>query len=140
MAPEKLAPRPPREVLEEVGIRYLDIVTSASALSLNRLIIAEAPRIPEIAEQYWKLGPGRSREFLAEFFDRQIERGQLQLPDSHKAADHFLEMLSGTIRFQCLTGVRRPPAAAEIKRMVAAAVEQFLNGCMPKKKPNRRRV
>jgi TetR/AcrR family transcriptional repressor of mexJK operon len=133
LAPEKLAPRPPREVLEEVGIRYLDIVTSASALSLNRLIIAEAPRIPEIAEQYWKLGPGRSREFLAEFFDRQIERGQLQLPDSHKAADHFLEMLSGTIRFQCLIGVRRPPAAAEIKRMVAAAVEQFLNGCMPTK-------
>jgi TetR/AcrR family transcriptional repressor of mexJK operon len=133
LTPEQLAPRPPHEVLQEVGVRYLEIVTSPEAISLNRLIISEAPRIPEIAERYWKLGPGRSRDFLAEFFGRQIERGQLQMPDSRKAADHFLEMLSGTIRFQCLIGVRKPPAPAEIKLIVAAAVDQFLNGCTTKK-------
>jgi hypothetical protein len=38
-------------------------------------------------------------------------------------------MLSGTIRFQCLTGVRQPPDGAEIKEIVASAVAQFLNGC-----------
>ncbi len=131
--PEKLAPRAPDEVLEEVGIRYLDIVTSPAALSINRLVIAEAPRIPEIGEQYWRLGPGRSRVFLAAFLDRQIERGLLQMPDSLAGADHFLEMLSGTVRLQCLIGLRQPPGAVEIKEIVRRAVQEFLNGCLVNK-------
>ncbi len=51
------------------------------------------------------------------------------MPDSRAAADHFLEMLSGTIRFQCLIGVREPPDGVEIKKIVALAVTQFLHGC-----------
>jgi TetR/AcrR family transcriptional regulator, mexJK operon transcriptional repressor len=82
LTPEKLATRATDEVLKEVGTRYLAIVTSPTCLSLHRLVIAEAPRIPEVAQRFWKLGPGRSRAFLAEFFDRQIERGLLRMPNT----------------------------------------------------------
>lgn len=133
LTPEQLAPRAPDEVLREVGIRYLGIVTSPACLSLNRLVIAEAPRIPEIGLQYWTCGPGRSRAFLAEFFERQNERGLLRTPDSRVAADHFLEMLSGTVRLQCLTGLRQPPPPGEIEQIARSAVAQFLNGCLPHK-------
>ena len=133
LTPELLAPRVPDQVLKEVGMRYLGIVTSPACLSLHRLVIAEAPRIPEIGQQYWTCGPGRSRAFLAEFFDRQIERGLLQMTDSRVAADHFLEMLSGTIRLQCLTGLRQPPSPEEIEQIAQNAVAQFLNGCLVKK-------
>ncbi|MGO9674768.1 MAG: TetR/AcrR family transcriptional regulator [Methylocella sp.] len=129
LTPETLASQAPDLVLTEVGVRYLEIVLSPPVLSLTRLVVAEASRIPEIAETYWRLGPGRSRAFLTAFFERQIERGVLEMADSRKGADHFLEMLSGTIRFQCLTGVRQPPDGAEIKEIVASAVAQFLNGC-----------
>jgi AcrR family transcriptional regulator len=129
LTPERLASQSPDLVLTEVGVRYLEVVLSPSVLNLTRLVVAEASRIPEIAETYWRLGPGRSRAFLTEFFDRQIERGLFQMADSRKGADHFLEMLSGTIRFQCLTGVRQPPDGAEIREIVASAVAQFLNGC-----------
>ncbi len=129
LPPERLASQSPDLVLTEVGVRYLEIVLSPPALNLTRLVIAEAARIPEIAETYWRLGPGRSRAFLTEFFDRQIERGAFEMADTRRGADHFLEMLSGTIRFQCLTGVRQPPDGAEIREIVAAAVTQFLNGC-----------
>jgi AcrR family transcriptional regulator len=129
LTPERLASQSPDLVLTEVGVRYLEVVLSPSVLNLTRLVVAEASRIPEIAETYWRLGPGRSRAFLTEFFDRQIERGLFEMADSRKGADHFLEMLSGTIRFQCLTGVRQPPDGAEIKEIVASAVAQFLNGC-----------
>jgi AcrR family transcriptional regulator len=132
LTPEQLASRGPHEVLRQVGVRYLAIVTSAACLNLNRLVIAEAPRIPELAERFWKLGPGRSRAFLTEFFDRQIERGVLRMQDSSTAADHFLDMLSGTPRLQCLIGVREPPGPPEIDLMVEAAVTQFLDGCLVK--------
>jgi TetR/AcrR family transcriptional regulator, mexJK operon transcriptional repressor len=130
LTPERLASQSPDLVLTEVGVRYLEIVLSPQVLSLTRLVVAEASRIPEIAETYWRLGPGRSRAFLTEFFERQIARGLLEIADSRKGADHFLEMLSGTIRFQCLTGVRQPPDGAEIREIVACAVAQFLHGCV----------
>ncbi|HZM08011.1 MAG TPA: helix-turn-helix domain-containing protein, partial [Methylocella sp.] len=38
LTPEQLAPRAPGEVLREVGVRYLRIVTSPACLSLNRLV------------------------------------------------------------------------------------------------------
>jgi TetR/AcrR family transcriptional regulator, mexJK operon transcriptional repressor len=126
---EKLAPLATEEVLKEIGTRYLAIVTSPSCLSLNRLVIAEAPRIPEVAQRFWNLGPGRSRAFLVEFFDRQIERGLLSMPDSRAGAEYFLEMLSGTVRLQCLIGLRQPPDPQEIDEIVRGAVTQFLSGC-----------
>jgi TetR/AcrR family transcriptional regulator, mexJK operon transcriptional repressor len=145
LTPETLAQRAPEAVLREVGGRYLAIVTSSACLNLNRLVIAEAPCIPELAEWFWKLGPGRSRAFLTEFFDRQIERGVLRMQDSRAAADHFLDMLSGTPRLQCLIGVRAPPSPSEIDLMVEAAVTQFLDGCLVKERDhssgeNRRRL
>jgi TetR/AcrR family transcriptional regulator, mexJK operon transcriptional repressor len=129
MTPALLATRPPSEVLEEVGIRYLTIVTSPSCLSLNRLVISEAPRMPELAQRFWSLGPGRSRAFLTAFFATQIARGTLCLTKADAAADHFLEMLSGTVRMQCLIGLRSPPSKSEVKKIVNGAVAQFLDGC-----------
>jgi len=140
LTPETLAPRAPEAVLSEVGVRYLEIATSPACLSLHRLVIAEAPRIPDIAERFWKLGPGRSRAILADFFDRQIARGRLDMADSGRGADHFLEMLSGTVRFQCLIGVRQPPEKSEIEAIVRAAVTQFLNGCARKNVPAQSRI
>jgi len=133
LTPQQLATRAPDAVLREVGVRYLAIVTGPQCISLNRLIIAEAPRIPELARQYWKFGPGRSRAFLAEFFDRQIERGVLRMPDSMAGAEHFLEMLSGTVRLQCMIGLRQPPTPVEIEQIVESAVAQFLHGCLAMK-------
>lgn len=130
LTPEQLAPQAPDVVLREVGTRYLAIVTGPDCVNLHRLIIAEAPRMPELAQQYWKFGPGRSRAFLAEFFDRQIKRGVLRMPDSLAGADHFLDMLSGTVRLQCVIGLRKPPTPSEIERIVHDAVVQFLNGCL----------
>ncbi len=129
LTPEKLAPHTPELALTAFGIRYLQTVTSPEAISLNRLVVAEALRIPDLAQRYWQLGPGRSRDFLIEFFDRQIARGQLDMEDSRKGADHFLEMLSGTFRFQCLLGIRQPPDETEVVAAVKGAVAQFLNGC-----------
>ncbi len=135
MVLDALATRSPAEVLEEVGTRYLAIVTSPECLSLNRMVISEAPRMPELAQRFWSLGPGRSRNFLKAFFETQIARKTLRLTDPAAAADHFIEMLSGTTRMQCLIGVRPPPSKSEAKKIVKAAIAQFLDGCRLSREP-----
>jgi len=129
MTPDLMAARPPREALEEFGIRYLSIVTSPDCLSLHRLVISESPRMPELAQRFWSLGPGRSRVFLTAFFKTWAMRSAFRLADANAAADHFLEMLSGTVRMQCLIGLRAPPSKSETKKIVKSAVTQFLDGC-----------
>ena len=130
LADEALTARPPEEVLEEVGIRFLTAVTSPKGLSLFRLVVAEGPRIPEISRQFWALGPGRTRDLLAGYFARQIERGVLRMPDARAAAGYFVDMLPGSVRLECLLGQREPPTAEEIGRIVRGAVAQFLRGCL----------
>lgn len=132
METECFATRAIGDALEEFGARYLTIITSSDCISLNRLVISESPRMPELGERFWSLGPGRSRSFLADFFRGQIKHGTINLIDCATAADHFLEMLSGTTRMQCLIGLRPPPTKAEIKRIVKRAVTQFLEGCQLK--------
>jgi TetR/AcrR family transcriptional regulator, mexJK operon transcriptional repressor len=52
------------------------------------------------------------------------------MPDSRAGAGYFLEMLAGTVRLQCLIGLRQPPTPQEIDEIVRSAVAQFLNGCL----------
>jgi TetR/AcrR family transcriptional repressor of mexJK operon len=124
-----LATRAVGNVLEEFGERYLAIATAPDCISLNRLVISESIRMPELGLRFWSLGPGRSRSFLANFFQAQIKQGTLSLNDCAAAADYFLDMLAGTIRMQCLIGLRPPPTKSEIKKIVKRAVTQFLMGC-----------
>jgi AcrR family transcriptional regulator len=129
LTPDEMAPRVPEEALEELGVRYLSIVTSEECINLHRLVIAEADRLPEMGQRFWKSGPGQSRAFLTQYFDGQVARGLLAIPDTAAAADHFLGMLSGTIRMLCLIGLRAPPDEPEIRRFTKLAVRQFLSGC-----------
>jgi AcrR family transcriptional regulator len=118
-----------KEGLEQIGTRYLTIVTSPAGLSLYRLIISEAPRCPELGRLFWTLGPGNSRSFLKALFENYAGPDNYRVAEPGLAADHFLEMLSGTIRMQCLMGLRPPPSKAEVKKIVNAAVSHFLEGC-----------
>jgi TetR/AcrR family transcriptional regulator, mexJK operon transcriptional repressor len=131
LAPLVAVARGPEEVLEEVGIRFLTAITSPKGLTLYRLVIAEAPRMPEIAQRFWTFGPARTRVLLAEYFDKQVERGVLHIPDTQVAAGHFIDMLPGTVRLQCVLGLREPPSQEEIRKIVRNAVGHFLRGCMP---------
>jgi len=117
-----------KDLLEQIGTRYLMTVTSPSCVNLNRLIISVSPRMPDLAALFWDEGPGRTRAFLTTAFEKQIRKG-MKIVEPRFAADHFLEMLAGTIRLQCLIGLRPPPEKAEIKKIVNAAVARFMESC-----------
>jgi len=56
------------------------MINSPEAVELQRIILAEAPANPELAEAYWNGGPKLTREMLARFFARPDIRAQLR-PD-----------------------------------------------------------
>jgi hypothetical protein len=118
-------------VLFEVGVRYLEMLTSLEGLGIYRLIVAEGARMKELAERFWAVGPGRNRALLARYFERQNQRGALHVPDPEAAAYHFTGMVLGALHLKCLLGLRDLPGREEIEATARAAVRQFLHGSKP---------
>lgn len=126
---EALLDRTPDEVLVDLGIRYLEVVTTPEALRLHRLVVAEGIFMKDLAERFWEMGPGRARLLLADYFAQQTRRGTLRLQDAEQAAHQFWGMLLGNFHMQCLLGLREAPGPEEIEVSVRSAVARFLDGC-----------
>jgi TetR/AcrR family transcriptional regulator, mexJK operon transcriptional repressor len=126
---DELNDRLPEEVLPRLGIRYLEIVTTKEALGIYRLVVAESAAKREIAELFWRAGPGNARTLLGKYLSGQMHRQVLRLDDTELAARQFIGMLLGTLHMECLLGLRTTPTREEIETHVASVVKQFLQGC-----------
>jgi TetR/AcrR family transcriptional repressor of mexJK operon len=88
--------RPLKEVVDEFSRNMYELLTSQEAVDLQRIVMAEAPTNPELAEAFWNGGPRQTREMLARFFARPDIRAQLR-------ADVALDLLPGYL-MSCIAG------------------------------------
>jgi TetR/AcrR family transcriptional repressor of mexJK operon len=72
--------RPLKEIVDEFARNMNELLTSQEAVDMQRIVMAEAPTNPELAEAFWNGGPRQTREMLARFFARPDIRAQLH-PD-----------------------------------------------------------
>jgi TetR/AcrR family transcriptional regulator, mexJK operon transcriptional repressor len=126
---QDLLDRAPDDVLVDLGIRFIETVTTPDTLGVYRLVVSEGIFMKELAEQFWENGPARTRAMLARYFEQQVGRGTLRLDDPEQAAHQFWGMLLGNFQFQCLLGLREAPGPEETEAFVRAAVSRFLDGC-----------
>jgi AcrR family transcriptional regulator len=73
-------PRPFREIVGDFAHQMHGLLISAEALEMQRVVLAEAPTNPELADAFWNGGPRQTRDMLARFFARPDIRAQMR-PD-----------------------------------------------------------
>jgi len=88
--------RPFREIVDDFARHMYNLLTSQEAMQLQRVVVAEAPTNPALADAFWNGGPGRTREMLGRFFARPDIRAQLR-------PDVPLDMLPGFL-MTCIAG------------------------------------
>jgi TetR/AcrR family transcriptional repressor of mexJK operon len=88
--------RPLKEVVDDFARNMYDLLTSQEAVDMQRIVMAEAPTNPELAEAFWNGGPRQTREMLGRFFARPDIRAQLR-------ADVALDLLPGHL-MSCIAG------------------------------------
>jgi TetR/AcrR family transcriptional repressor of mexJK operon len=88
--------RPLKEVVDEFSRNMYELLTSQEAVDLQRIVMAEAPTNPELAEAFWNGGPRQTREMLGRFFARPDIRAQLR-------DDVALDLLPGYL-MSCIAG------------------------------------
>ncbi len=79
--------------IHTLALRFTRLVMDPKVQRIRRLVIAEAPRFPEVADAYWKGGFDRVLGTMAAHLRGLDEAGKLKAPDAELAANHFAGLL-----------------------------------------------
>ncbi len=117
---------PAREGLSRIGQHFNALLLSPEAVRMKRLMCAHAESNPKLSELFYQAGPAMMKEIFADYLDRQVARGQLQIEDTALAARHFLYMIQGDAHMMALLNISEAPSAKETDRYVESCVELFM--------------
>jgi len=84
-----------RSVLVDFATRLLTVTTSPEALHMQRLVIAQSVRFPELGREFFEAGPQCGMATLAAFFIRATGAGFMNVIDPPSAAEMFCGALLG---------------------------------------------
>ena len=112
--------------LMEFGCRMLEIVASEEYLSLYRLIIAEATRVPVIGEMAYESRRSTMLAPLAERIEEEVRAGRLRLTNALEAAEVFWDLCSASFHRRSLLAIEPALTATEIRYLVNRAVGIFV--------------
>ena len=112
--------------LKSFGHRYSGVVLSEDVIRLNRHVIAEAVRFPDLARVLYDAGPQRSRARLADYIAGQTHLGRLTCQDPSRAAYQFCQMCLGAQYRQRLMNLIAAASPVEAEQDLDYAVQVFL--------------
>lgn len=119
-------PGDPRAGLARIGRTYAGLLTRPDVAPLFRVIIAEAPRFPELGVTLYERGKKPYLDRLAAYVRAEVAAGTLAVPDVDLAVRQFLGMINDVVFWPrlLLPELRIPPE--EAARVVDEAVATFL--------------
>lgn len=117
---------PPGEALPRLARQFLGLLMSPWALAIHRVVVAEAPRFPELGRAFYRAGPAVMKARLENYLRQADARGELRLPDPGLATGQLMGMIRGDLQLRCLLDPANPPSPGEIERQANAAAQTFL--------------
>ena len=93
---------------------------------MHRIVIAEAPRFPELGRAFFKNGPAIRLKALTEYLQRADAAGVLKVDDAALAAGEFVGALGGTVHLRAMLGYAEAISKEEQEALVGHAVDAFL--------------
>ena len=116
----------PRAGLLQIGRDYAALLQRQQTSDLFRVIIAEAPRFPELGVELYERGTRPYLDRLRVYLLGEIEAGLLAIHDIPLAKRQFLGMINDVVFWPRLLLVSLEVAREEVDTVVAAAVETFM--------------
>lgn len=105
---------------------YAEIVLRPDMLSLARLIISEAQRLPDIGRVYQASGPDRVLAGMMDYLKRQQEAGRLVIDDPELAAEDLWGLILSAPRNRVLHIPDAMPDRQTVERYIRHGLGVFL--------------
>ena len=112
--------------LRAVCENYARLLLSEDAMAMFRLLVGAAPKGPALAKIFWESGPDDMERKLEEFLQMWVDRGELIINDTHKAANRLITLVKGRPHFMQSIGLTSSVSEEELQTTVDEAVEAFL--------------
>ncbi|UXT00186.1 TetR/AcrR family transcriptional regulator (plasmid) [Agrobacterium tumefaciens] len=116
------------ETLTDFATRLLNIFMSRSMIGVYRVVVSEASRLPDLSANFYRNGPDRGADWVADILKEAQGRGEIHVDDPKSAAQQFIGILRGNLYMEIVLGLRKPLDPEEIARAAVSAVDLFLNG------------
>lgn len=120
------ADRPTREVLQVFGRLFLTFKLSNEPHSIERLVIAESSKFPELGRAFFNAGPKNGIARMTDFLRRRIAAGELDIDDPTLAADQFIALCMADLMLKRRMGVIETATPQRVGYIVDRAVDVFL--------------
>jgi AcrR family transcriptional regulator len=109
----------------------LNHILSPQALAIQRMVIGEGERFPELARLFYEAGPRRGIAQAAELLQSRMDQGALRRADPVVAAHQFKDLALSGVHNLRLWNVIGDPTPAEIRQRARIAVDTFLRAYAP---------
>jgi TetR/AcrR family transcriptional repressor of mexJK operon len=109
-----------------LGRAYAATLSDPRVVAVYRMVVAEAPRFPELGRAFFENGPKMVTDRLALYLARAAAQGRLALSDARFAAQQFLALLRGEYHLRSVLQLAPPVEPAEIDAVAAGATAVFL--------------
>ena len=109
-----------------VGERIMRLLISPTTMALHRVIVAEAPRFPEVGRHLYEMITRYASDTLGAFFQTWSDRGVLRVEDAALAANQFVDLCRGDAFRRVELGVAKEIPDEEVRATVAGALRTFL--------------
>ena len=116
----------PRAGLTLIGRDYAEVLGRHQTVALFRVIIAEAPRFPELGRELYERGKRPYLDRLRVYLEAEIAAGTLAIDDIPIAKRQFLGMINDVVFWPRLLIVDLEITDDEASAIVDHAVETFL--------------
>lgn len=120
-----------RQRLTHFGRVILTRLLGDGPIRLQRIIVAETERFPEIGEAFYESGPRQIQDRLSGYMAADIAAGRLRDSDPQAAASQFKDLVLSNIHQQKLWGVLGDFTEAHLEAHVQRAVDTFLRAYAP---------
>ena len=115
--------------LPDALLACADLVLDPEVIALQRLILADSDKFPDIPETFYIKAMRRSVAALAEWLLVQQRRGLIALDDVEAAAGMLLGMLVFQPQRDVMFGHKPPPTRRELELRAKTCSALFLRGC-----------
>lgn len=115
--------------LTEALIICGELLLDGEVITMQRVILGDSDKFPEIAETFYHKAIRRTEDALADWLRRQQKRGTMVLDDAQAAAGMLLGMLAFQPQRAVMFGHKAPPTRQEIDLRAKACAALFVQGC-----------
>lgn len=127
----RLAGQDVRTVLSRLGLTILQLMLKPDVMAINRLVIGEAARSPDLVATFFAHGPAHITAKIEAILQQCVDHGLLNAESPQQLALDFRGLCEVAVIPHVLWGVGERPTTATLQTIVDHAVETFLTGHPP---------